>query len=116
MPLERRCVRFLDNFSRGMRGALCAECAHGQPGAASQPFTQAAQVLPGARVPRRLPHTHSEPAAFRSESRPLGAPFRADSPSQRALAGESFLNLLHLSDAGAVEVGNNLRASRALPD
>ena len=25
MPLERRCVRFIDNFSGGTRGALSAE-------------------------------------------------------------------------------------------
>ena len=27
MPLERRCVRFLDNFSAGTRGAASVECA-----------------------------------------------------------------------------------------
>ena len=31
VPLERRCVRFIDNFSAGTRGAASAECAPGLP-------------------------------------------------------------------------------------
>jgi hypothetical protein len=59
-PLERRCVRFLDNFSQGTRGALSAEqfLAVGilRPPCIAQSILCSPFVLPNRDMPEEMAH------------------------------------------------------------
>lgn len=111
MPLERRCVRFLDNFSAGTRGAASVECAAlPDPDSGKAHSPNRIQVSAGAGLLRRLRQPSALRAALRSATC-SGVPSLAHSRaltrllcSQRKLPTAGPLSHLELTSEDVLQV------------